>query len=208
MHESPYFTLPPQFAVIQACTVALGFNMGSERGIGNLLQVLAASKPGGRCLELGTGTGIATAWLLSGMDKHSTLISIDTDERVQSVAREILGNDPRLTLLTQDAEAWLSSHFALPLPSQNPPPKREEQFDLIFADAMSGKFIARDQALALVAPGGFYVVDDLLPQPNWPEGHAEKIPGLQYTLSSHPGFFSLPIAWASGIMVLVRRPLP
>jgi hypothetical protein len=71
---------------------------------------------------------------------------------------------------------------------------------------MPGKFIARDQALALVAPGGFYVVDDLLPQPNWPEGHADKIPPLLYTLSSHPGFFSLPLAWASGIMVLVRRP--
>jgi len=206
MHESPFFTLPPHLAVIQACTVALDFNMGSERGSGNLLQVLAASKPGGRLLELGTGTGIATAWLLAGMDKHSTLISIDTDDQVQSVAREILGNDPRLTLLTQDAEAWLNSHCPLPFPSQNPPPKREEQFDLIFADAIPGKFIARDQALALVAPGGFYVIDDLLPQPNWPENHAEKIPPLQYSLSADPRFVSLPMAWASGIMVLVRRP--
>jgi predicted O-methyltransferase YrrM len=220
MYESPFFTLPPKLAVIQACSVALNFNMASERGTGNLLQVLAASKcgahadrsssvgrkSGGRFLELGTGTGVATAWLLSGMDEHSTLISIDTDPNAQSVAREILGSDPRLTLLTEDAEAWLNSHFAVLPPSQNPPPKPEEQFDLIFADAMPGKFIARDQALALVAPGGFYVVDDLLPQPNWPEGHADKIPPLLYTLSSHPGFFSLPLAWASGIMVLVRRP--
>jgi predicted O-methyltransferase YrrM len=206
MYESPFFALPPKLAVIQACSVALNFNMASERGTGNLLQILAASKRSGRFLELGTGTGIATAWLLSGMDEHSTLISIDTDPKAQSVAREILGSDPRLTLLTEDAEAWLNSHFAVLPPSQNPPPKPEEQFDLIFADAMPGKFIARDQALALVAPGGFYVVDDLLPQPNWPEGHADKIPPLLYTLSSHPGFFSLPLAWASGIMVLVRRP--
>jgi len=205
MYESPFFTLPPQLAAIQALTVELGFSMGSERGAGNLLQVLAASKPSGRFLELGTGTGIAAAWLLSGMDETSTLISIDTDPKAQSVAREILGSDPRLTLLTEDAEAWLNSHFAVLPPSQNPPPKREEQFDLIFADAMPGKFIARNQALNLVAPGGFYVVDDLLPQPNWPEGHAEKIPPLLYTLSSHPVFFSLPMAWASGIAVLVRK---
>jgi len=44
-----------------------------------MLRTLAASKPGGRFLELGTGTGIATAWLLEGMDERSTLISIDND---------------------------------------------------------------------------------------------------------------------------------
>jgi predicted O-methyltransferase YrrM len=210
MHESPFFSLPPKLAAIQVLTATLGFTMASERGTGNLLQVLVASKPSGRFLELGTGTGIATAWLLSGMDQHSTLISIDTDLKVQSVAREILGSDPRLTLLIEDAEAWLRNRTAALSPAGEPTPKPEEepekQFDLIFADAMPGKFIARDHALALVAPGGFYVVDDLLPQPNWPEGHAEKIPPLLYTLSSHPGFFSLPMAWASGIMVLVRRP--
>jgi predicted O-methyltransferase YrrM len=212
MHESPFFSLPPKLAAIQVLTAALGFTMASERGTGNLLQVLVASKPSGRFLELGTGTGIATAWLLSGMDQHSTLISIDTDLKVQSIAREILGSDPRLTLLIEDAEAWLRNRTAALSPAGEPTPKPEEepekQFDLIFADAMPGKFIARDHALALVAPGGFYVVDDLLPQPNWPEGHAEKIPQLLYTLSSHPGFFSLPMAWASGIAVLVRKPRP
>jgi len=206
MHESPFFTLPPKLAAIQVLTTALGFTMASERGAGNLLQVLAASKPGGRFLELGTGTGVATAWLLSGMDKSSTLISIDTDPQVQSVAREILGSDPRLTLLIEDAELWLNNRVDEAQTSPEPSPKLRKQFDLIFADAMPGKFIARHQALALVAPGGFYVVDDLLPQPNWPEGHAEKIPPLLYTLSSHPGFFSLPMVWASGIAVLVRRP--
>jgi predicted O-methyltransferase YrrM len=214
MHESPFFTLPPKLAVIQALTVELGFSMGSERGTGNLLQVLAASKPGGRFLELGTGTGIATAWILSGMDETSTLISIDTDPNVQTIAREILGSDPRLTLLTGDAEVWLGNRAALLPPLQKAPPKQEvesekepkEKFDLIFADAMPGKFTALNHALNLVAPCGFYVIDDLLPQPNWPEGHGEKIPPLLYTLSSDPRFVSLPMAWASGIMVLVRLP--
>ena len=139
MHESPFFTLPPKLAVIQALTVELGFNMGSERGTGNLLQVLAASKPKGRFLELGTGTGIATAWLLSGMTHDSTLISIDTDPNAQSVAREILGSDPRLTLLTEDAEAWLHSRNEALGPSPAHGIDHPEKFDLIFADAMPGK---------------------------------------------------------------------
>ena len=52
------------------------------------------------------------------------------------------------------------------------------QFDLIYADAWPGKFIHLDETLALLRPGGMYVIDDLLPQPNWPDGHAPKVPAL------------------------------
>lgn len=34
-------------------------------------------------------------------------------------------------------------------------------FDLIFADAWPGKFSHLDEALSLLSPGGFYVIDDL-----------------------------------------------
>jgi predicted O-methyltransferase YrrM len=55
--------------------------MASEPLVGALLRSLAASKPGGRFLELGTGTGVATAWLLDGMDDRATLVSVDNDAR-------------------------------------------------------------------------------------------------------------------------------
>jgi predicted O-methyltransferase YrrM len=80
------------------------------------------------------------------------------------------------------------------------------RFDLIFADAMPGKYESLDEALALVAPGGFYVIDDMLPQPNWPEGHAEKVPTLLYRLSANPQFHMAPLVWSSGVALLVRRP--
>jgi predicted O-methyltransferase YrrM len=51
-------------------TDALGFTMTSEPRVGALLAAVAATKPGGRFLELGTGTGHGTAWLLSGMDPN------------------------------------------------------------------------------------------------------------------------------------------
>jgi len=38
--------------------------MPSDVMVGALLRLLAAAKPGGRMLELGTGTGLATAWVL------------------------------------------------------------------------------------------------------------------------------------------------
>ena len=99
MEDIAYIPLPKQLPQIQVDTVALNFGMASEPLTGALLRTLAASKPCGRLLELGTGTGLATAWLLDGMDPSSTLISVDSDATVQAVAQRALGADPRLKLI-------------------------------------------------------------------------------------------------------------
>ena len=46
------------------------------------------------------------------------------------------------------------------------------------ADPWPGKFSHLDEALALLRTGGIYLIDDLLPQSNWPKGHAAKVPVL------------------------------
>jgi predicted O-methyltransferase YrrM len=166
--------------------------MASEPLVGAMLRTLAASKPGGRFLELGTGTGIATAWLLECMDASSTLFSVDNDTEVQRVAGDSLGADGRLTLVTSGALEFLRGQSA-------------ESFDFVFADAMPGKYDGLDNALAVVRVGGFYVIDDMLPQPNWPEGHANKVPVLIEQLAAKPSFEILPIVWASGVVVAVRK---
>jgi predicted O-methyltransferase YrrM len=195
MDDLSYIRPPAALASILERTQALSFNMASEPRTGALLRTLAASKPSSRLLELGTGTGIATAWLLSGMDRNSTLTTVDTAPEVQAVAREYLGSDPRLSLVTEDGASFLR---------RQPP----ESFDLVFADAMPGKYEALDDALAVVKPGGFYVIDDMLPQPNWPDGHAEKVPVLLDRLTMDPRFVVAPMTWASGIVVAVRQPAP
>lgn len=53
-------------------------------------------------------------------------------------------------------------------------------------------------------PGGLYVIDDMLPQPNWPEGHAEKVKALLRTLHALPGWHVTQMDWASGVVVAVR----
>ena len=65
-----------------------------------------------------------------------------------------------------------------------------------------------DAALALLRPGGIYVIDDLLPQSNWPEGHAPKVPVLINTLEQRAEFVTARLAWASGLMVVVRIGAP
>jgi predicted O-methyltransferase YrrM len=193
MLDKPCLRWPPQLQTLNARTEALNFNMASEQHTGALLQVLAASKPGGNLLELGTGTGIGTSWLLSGMDEIAALTSVETDEHLQSVAREVLGSDPRLNLILEDGGGFICR-------------QPENTFDLIFADAMPGKFEVLEETLRLVKAGGFYVIDDLLPQPNWPEGHGSKVEVLLDRLRADTRFSMVPLTWSTGVAVLVRGP--
>ena len=186
---------PSSLSSIRLETERLGFQMASEPLVGALLRVLAASKPGGRVLELGTGTGIATAWLLSGMSADSTLVSVDNDPRAQAVAAEMLGHDNRLHLVTSDGLQYLSNQPAM-------------SFDMVFADAMPGKYDGLLLSLGVVKAGGFWIGDDLLPQPNWPEGHAARVPQLLNELANQPEFAILPLVWGSGVVVAVRRAAP
>ena len=192
MNDTEISRQPVAVADIVAETEALSFNMMSEAKVGALLAVLAASKPGGRLLELGTGTGHGTAWILSGMDAAATLDSVDTDESVIAVARRHLGADGRVTFHVTDGAQFLARENLRP-------------FDLIYADAWPGKFSHLDEALSLLRPGGMYVIDDLLPQPNWPDGHAPKVPVLIDDIERRPGFSTVRLAWASGLMLVVRQ---
>jgi len=178
---------------ILAETEALGFSMVSEPKVGALLAVLAASKPGGRILELGTGTGHGTAWLLAGMDAAASLDTVDTDPGVVAVARRHLGSDARVRFHVVDGAEFLRRSSST-------------QFDLIYADAWPGKFSHLNEALSLLGPGGIYVIDDLLPQPNWPDGHAPKVPVLLDDIERRGEFATVRLAWASGLMLVVRRP--
>jgi predicted O-methyltransferase YrrM len=192
MNDFQIASFPRALDAIVRDTNRIGFTMGSEPSTGAVLRALAASKPGGRLLELGTGTGIATSWLLFGMDETSRLESIDTDPEAQEIARRHLGDDRRITFHLSDGAAFL----------ERPHPNG---FDLIFADAWPGKFPQRDLALSHVRAGGIYVVDDLLPQPNWPEGHGSRVSELIGDLERRPEFVTVKLAWASGLMIAVRR---
>src|SRR5258708_7190883 len=101
MDDFSYVRPPAALARILKRTADLRFEMASEDRTGALLRTLAASKPGGRFLELGTGTGISAAWVLDGMDANSKLTSVDIDVTFQQVARDIL-DDPRVTFFAGD----------------------------------------------------------------------------------------------------------
>lgn len=183
---------PKAYDSIKKATEALGFLQMSEISTCSLLKTLAASKPSGEFLELGTGTGLATAWILDGMDEESTLISLDNDETLLHVAKENLGVDSRLKLICTDGNEWLKKNSKM-------------KFSFIFADTWPGKYMMLEETLAMLQPGGFYIIDDMLPQSNWPDGHAEKVANLLSILDGREDLAVTKMHWASGIVLAVKK---
>lgn len=184
--------VPKVYSEIWKATQDHQFNMASDPATGTLLCALAASKPDGKFLELGTGTGLSTSWILEGMDQNSSLESIDFDGEVLAIAKKYLGNDSRLTIQEIDGEDWVKGNL-------------ERKFDYIFADTWHGKYLLLDEVLNMLAPGGIYIVDDMLPQANWPEGHAEKAEKFVEKLESYPFLTISKLHWATGIILAVRN---
>lgn len=192
MNDTVDLGKPTALNAIERDTTTVGFTMISESRTGALLRTLAASKPGGAFLELGTGTGASTAWILDGMDPAATLLTVDGEAEYVEVARRHLGHDRRVTFRVGDGASFLREI-------------RERQFDLIFADTWPGKFDQVEDALALLRPGGLYVIDDLMPQPNWPDDHAPKVVALVAKLERDRRLTVCKLCWSSGIIIAARR---
>lgn len=184
--------MPIHYNDIDSATKASGFTMASDMLTCSLLRTLASSKRGGKFLELGTGTGLATSWILDGMDQNSSLISIDNDRSLLEIANRFLGNDPRVQLVFTDGGQWVKENLL-------------NRFDYIFADTWHGKYLMLNEVLDMVKPGGFYIIDDMMPQPNWPDGHHEKAIRLIEYLDSRHDFVLTKQVWATGIVVAVKK---
>jgi predicted O-methyltransferase YrrM len=183
---------PKAYRQIDDATKASGFEMASDVLTCSLLKTLASSKPAGRFLELGTGTGLSTSWILDGIDEQSTLTSVDNDDKFLNIAKTFLGEDKRLDLVSSDGGNWLEKN-------------KEKKFDYIFADTWHGKYLLLDEAISMLNPGGFYIIDDMLPQPNWPEGHQEKAIKLIKDLESREDLHLTKQLWATGILIGVKK---
>src|SRR6185369_17247637 len=101
---------PQVYVEIDRSTKESGFTMASDVLTCSLLRTLAASKPSGQFLELGTGTGLSTSWILDGMDSDSQLISIDNDPLFLEIAKNNLGFDNRLNLILSDGGKWIEEN--------------------------------------------------------------------------------------------------
>jgi predicted O-methyltransferase YrrM len=134
----------------EAAAVRLGFERSSTPEAGRLLHVLAAQRGRTRVGEIGTGTGVGAAWIVSALPPAVPFVTVELDERRAAAAAALFAGDENVRVLQGD---W---HELMPA---------EAPFDLLFYDG-GGKQrpdLDGEQVVGLLAPGGTVVLDDLTP---------------------------------------------
>ena len=126
--------------------------------------------------------------MIDGMDTESHLISVDNDPKLIDIVTAYFGGNKQVDLVCEEGSQWLKNNPQL-------------RFDLIFADAWPGKYSDLDETLNRLNPGGFYVIDDMKPQPNWPEGHDLKAIQLVKDLESYSDLVLTKMNWSTGVII-------
>jgi predicted O-methyltransferase YrrM len=141
---------PPLVDKALALTESLGFERSCRPEVGRLLHVLAASRGRERVAEIGTGTCVGAAWIVSALPPQTPFFTAENDPERAAAARELFAADKNVHVLEGD---W---HELLP---------PEAPFDLVFYDATKQLRPREDGELVagLLAPGGIAVLDDLTP---------------------------------------------
>ena len=182
---------PPELPeiVIRAFDVSrrAGYVSFCRNETGRLLATLAATR-GGTMAEFGTGCGVGTAWLRSGVRRDSArIVTAELDPRLAKFAGEIFDDDPQVEVLALD---WGS------LRDRGP-------FSLLFLDAEMPGDITVDNIVDLIEEGGIVVLDDLLPCEQWPPLAYGRVDTLREHWLTDERFTAVEVMVASGTSVLI-----
>ena len=69
---------------------------------------------------------------------------------------------------------------------------------------IDGKYSDLDVTLAMLKTGGFYIIDDMLAQPNWPKGHQDLVNDLIRVLESRKDLQLTKMNWSTGIIIVTK----
>jgi predicted O-methyltransferase YrrM len=138
----------------------LGFENSSIPEVGRLLHLLAGQRGRTRVGEIGTGTGVGAAWIVSALSPAVPFVTVELDEGRAAAAAELFAADENVRVLQGD---W---HELIP---------PEAPFDLLFYDG-GGKQnpeLDGEDVVGLLMPGGTVVLDDLTPNRPGPDAVRE-----------------------------------
>ncbi|MDK1343732.1 class I SAM-dependent methyltransferase [Streptomyces sp. 378] len=161
--------VPSRVEAAERLAVEAGFEKSCIREVGRLLRTAAASKPGGVVAESGTGSGVGTAWLHSGLGEGARLVTVEREEELARRAAGVFADDSRVSVLTGD---WRLLEPHAP-------------FDVFFCDG-GGKRDDPRRVVDLLAPGGILVLDDFTPSAQWPPRFEGEVDELRLFYLTHP----------------------
>ena len=151
-------TVPPLVARARAAAETIGFAKSCRDEDGRLLHLLAGRRGVERVAEIGTGTGVGTAWLAAGLAPGVPLYTAEIDPALARAAGEVFADDPDVHVLRGDWRTMLPRHAP---------------FDLIFVDGGRAKDDP-DAVLRLAMPGATIVMDDFSSEWQGPDPRRER----------------------------------
>jgi len=157
---------------------------------GRLLAALAATR-GGTLAEFGTGCGVGTAWLRSGVRDEARIVTAELDPKLASAAAEIFEDDPQVEVVSAD---WSTLFDKGP-------------FSLLFLDSGKPSAVGPEKVWDLVEEGGIVVLDDFTPCEHWPPTYAGRVDTLREEWLSDDRFAAVEVMIApdASAVIATRR---
>jgi len=153
---------------------------------GRLLATLAATREG-TMAEFGTGCGVGTAWLRSGVRGDATIVTAELNAKLATAAAEIFVDDPQVEVLAADWSTLLD----------------KGPFSLLFLDSGQPGEVGVDAVADLVEPGGIVVLDDFTPCEVWPPITSGRVDTLREQWLTDERFTTVEVMVASDASTLI-----
>lgn len=157
---------------------------------GRLLATLSATRRG-VIAEFGTGAGVGSAWLRSGLQGEARILTAELNPRLAKAAAEIFSDDERVEVFEAD---WST------LASKGP-------FSLLFLDSGDPSSVRVDAIADLVEPGGIVVLDDFTPCASWPPIYLGRVDTLREEWLTDDRFTAVEVMIApdASVVIATRR---
>lgn len=169
-------------------------------GSGALLRFVARAISARHVVEIGTGAGISTLWLLRGMADDGVLTSIDIELEHQRAARETLSAAD----IPQGRYRLIAGRALEVLPRLT-----DGAYDLVLVDADKSEYsLYFEQALRLLRPGGVIAFDnalwhDRIADPAQRDAETVALRDLVTMVRSHEGLTPVMVPSGDGLLLAV-----
>lgn len=155
--------LPPLVQQARRLAEEMRFPLSSTPEVRRLLRLLASQFRGGRIGETGSGCGVGAAWVVSGLAADASFVTVEHDRERALAVQRLFASCPNVRVLSGDWRQILA----------------HGPFDMLFPDGgprlkgtPDGRRIIQPEdvnaILSALRPGGLIVLDDLIPEAEWP----------------------------------------